>query len=288
MFIRNPLCKALSKIRERFLIFFDFLNMFPYFLCGSMWHAPEYWCIKSINLNKFNWNGPKYITRGIAIAGTGLFLWLNQPKRFHFWNHYASAASGAESNLRLSHQGACDSDEYKFDNWGDRSRYLGHWRYCLSDAGFGLLFGYSRRLAWSGIGFTFFITAFCIEVYPLVNSFWTKTAIQSNNSPTLGFGYDNRDYNIFLSDRETSPNSARTFYGNSLTNAIKCALSVAVAFSAVLGRVGHLECLIVAVFGTVGFELNRQIIQQNQGIDTFGTFYIFTFGGFMGLALGLL
>jgi len=46
--------------------------------------------------------------------------------------------------------------------------------------------------------------------------------------------------------------------------------------------------LIVAAFGTVGFELNRQIIQQNQGIDTFGTFYIFTFGGFMGLALGLL
>lgn len=63
---------------------------------------------------------------------------------------------------------------------------------------------------------------------------------------------------------------------------------MAVAFSAVLGRVGHLECLIVAVFGTVGFELNRQIIQQNQGIDTFGTFYIFTFGGFMGLALGVL
>lgn len=44
----------------------------------------------------------------------------------------------------------------------------------------------------------------------------------------------------------------------------------------------------MAAFGTVGFELNRQIVQQNQGTDTFGSFYIFTFGGFMGLALGVL
>jgi nitrate/nitrite transporter NarK len=43
----------------------------------------------------------------------------------------------------------------------------------------------------------------------------------------------------------------------------------------------------VVLFGTVGFELNRQIIQQKQGADAFGTFYIFTFGGFMGLVLGL-
>jgi hypothetical protein len=150
------------------------------------------------------------------------------------------------------------------------------------------LFGYTRRLAWSGIGFTFFITAFCIEVYPLVNDFWTKTGLQSNNSPALNFSWDNKNYNLFLSDRDTSPTGQTSFYGNSLTNSIKCALSVAVAFSAVLGRVGHLECLLVAVFGVIGFELNRQIVQQNQGTDTFGTFYIFTFGGFMGLGLGLL
>jgi len=33
--------------------------------------------------------------------------------------------------------------------------------------------------------------------------------------------------------------------------------------------------------------LNRQLIQQNQGTDAFGTYFIFTFGGFMGLGLGL-
>ncbi len=150
-----------------------------------------------------------------------------------------------------------------------------------------MLFGYTRRLAWSGIGFTFFIIAFCIEVYPLINDFWTKTGIQSNNSP-LDFSEANKYYNIFLSDRETATEGKATYYGNSITNSIKCALSVAVAFSAILGRAGHLECLLVSAFGTIGFELNRQIVQQNQGTDTFGSFYIFTFGGFMGLGIGLL
>lgn len=50
--------------------------------------------------------------------------------------------------------------------------------------GFGLIFGYTRRLVWSGIGFTFFITALCIELYPLVNAFWTKTGLQINNTQT--------------------------------------------------------------------------------------------------------
>lgn len=150
-----------------------------------------------------------------------------------------------------------------------------------------MLFGYTKQLIWSGIGFTFFITAFCIEVYPLVNDFWTKVGLQSNNT-TPNFDFSNKSFNLYLSDRETGTGGNITFFGNSLTNAIKCALSVSIAFSALLGRAGHLECLIVSVFGVIGFELNRQIVQENQGTDTFGTFYIFTFGGFMGLALGLL
>lgn len=41
--------------------------------------------------------------------------------------------------------------------------------------GFGLIFSYTRRLLYSGLGFTFFITAFVILFYPLINAFWTKT-----------------------------------------------------------------------------------------------------------------
>lgn len=122
----------------------------------------------------------------------------------------------------------------------------------------------------------------------MVNDFWTKTGIQSNNKPSTDFNFDRKNFNLYLTNRETGSDGTTAFYGNSITNALKCALSIAVAFSSVLGRAGHLECLIVTAFGIIGFELNRQIIQQNQGIDTFGTFFIFTFGGFMGFGLGLL
>jgi ammonia channel protein AmtB len=150
------------------------------------------------------------------------------------------------------------------------------------------VFGYTRRLIWSGIGFTFFITALSLEIYPLVNAFWTKVGLQSQNVPMTDFSYDQRNYSIFLANRDTSSVNTAAFYGNCMTNALKCALSLAVAFSSVLGRVGHLECLLLVLFGTVGYELNRQIIQESQGADAFGTFYIFTFGGFMGLTAGLL
>lgn len=94
-------------------------------------------------------------------------------------------------------------------------------------------------MAWSGIGFTFFITALCIELYPLINGFWTKVGLQGNSPPT-DFSYSNRQYNLFLSDRETGVSGQTPFYGNSITNSLKCALSIVVAFSCVLGRVGHL------------------------------------------------
>jgi hypothetical protein len=43
--------------------------------------------------------------------------------------------------------------------------------------GFGLIFSYNKRLLWSGVGFTFFITAFILQLYPLINSFWINTTL---------------------------------------------------------------------------------------------------------------
>ena len=107
------------------------------------------------------------------------------------------------------------------------------------------------------------------------------------NLPLLRF--KDGDYNLHLSNRDmTTSSSSPTNYGNCITNAMKCALALSVAFSSVLGRAGQLECLFICIFGVIGFELNRQAIQERIGADSFGTFFIFTFGGFMGLALGLI
>ena len=47
----------------------------------------------------------------------------------------------------------------------------------LTVLGFGLIFSYNRKLLFTGLGFAFFIFAFVLQLYPLINAFWTKTQI---------------------------------------------------------------------------------------------------------------
>ena len=79
---------------------------------------------------------------------------------------------------------------------------------------------------------------------------------------------------------------SKLYESNTIISAIKCALALIIAFGSVIGRVGPLECLIMSVFGIFIYELNRSII-ANIGQDLFGTFSIFTFGGYMGLTFGI-
>lgn len=46
-----------------------------------------------------------------------------------------------------------------------------------NNSGFGLVLSYLKRLIWSGLGFTLFITAFSIQFYPLVNYLWRTAKI---------------------------------------------------------------------------------------------------------------
>lgn len=64
-------------------------------------------------------------------------------------------------------------------------------------------------------------------------------------------------------------------------------MAVNVAVSCVLGRVGLFEIFFTILVGTFGYELNRRLC-RNFGDDVFGSMYIFAFGGFMGLAMGVI
>lgn len=75
-------------------------------------------------------------------------------------------------------------------------------------------------------------------------------------------------------------------YLATFTGGFRCALSNLIAFSSIMGRAGPLEALFVVIFGTIGYELNRQII-ENYTNDSGGTSSIFVFGGFMSLVIGL-
>lgn len=110
------------------------------------------------------------------------------------------------------------------------------------------MFSYLKRLTWTGIGFAFLITAICVELYPLINAFWTKARIQNN--PVANTFTDTKYFTLFVSNRDI-PTGAN--YSNTISTCFKCALAVLAAFSSILGRAGSLECLIVSLFGIVGF-----------------------------------
>ena len=97
--------------------------------------------------------------------------------------------------------------------------------------GFGLVLSYLKRLIWSGLGFTLFITAFSIQFYPLVNYLWRTANIHANSYQ--------REYVLFLSNSQLPADKS---YGNYMSNSFKSPLAIVAAFSSILGRAGALEC----------------------------------------------
>lgn len=155
--------------------------------------------------------------------------------------------------------------------------------------GLGGVMTYVTGLKWSGLGFALLITVLCYQYYFLINAFWTKSDIQrthitSNNSPNGTEQYYGDDFLMWVSD--AAGEKFRT-YGNTATGAFKMALTITIAFSAVIGRAGPLEILIFVLFGGALYELNRQIIAQ-VNYDVGGSITIFMFGGIQGTIAALL
>jgi hypothetical protein len=134
-------------------------------------------------------------------------------------------------------------------------------------------------MLWTGLGFTLLITALSMEMYFMMNAFWSKSGIIDGSQNHFK---DTSYFNFYLTNLNLGSPKSMT----SITGGFRCALANMVAFSAIIGRAGPLEALFVAVFGTIGYELNRQILERFS-IDSGGTSAIFIFGGFMGLVIGL-
>lgn len=64
-------------------------------------------------------------------------------------------------------------------------------------AGFGLIFSYLRKMAWSGMGFSLLICALCMQFYFMWNAFWIKADVLNANQRV--FTDDDKTYNIYLS-----------------------------------------------------------------------------------------
>ena len=141
--------------------------------------------------------------------------------RDHHWRSDLLELGSQNSEPCLCYHHDCHSDLVLFPLWlSFQDLYASHQhffycdghsacladraRYFFSDEGFGLLFGYTKKLVWSGIGFNFFILAFCLEFYPLINDFWTRTGIQNLNNPQITFS-SSKEYFLFLANRDMTP-----------------------------------------------------------------------------------
>jgi hypothetical protein len=148
--------------------------------------------------------------------------------------------------------------------------------------GLGGLMTYVTGLKWSGFGFAFLITVLCYQYYFLANAFWTKANLQDTTTDINGFFTPRQQYgqrfSMYVS--EMGGTAFKTF-GLTATQAFKMAISITVAFSAIVGRAGPLEILIFVLVGGAVYELNRQIISHTM-YDVGGSNTIFLFGGIMG------
>lgn len=114
----------------------------------------------------------------------------------------------------------------------------------------------------------------CVQLYFLINVFWIKTQLQQYDRT---FKTHEQNY-LYLHGQ---PN-----YGN-MNEALKCSLAIIVAFSSIIGRAGILEAYFLSVFGTIVYELSRQVFLKVTDHEV-GTAKIFLYGGVLGTICSLL
>jgi len=77
------------------------------------------------------------------------------------------------------------------------------------------------------------IVAITIQLYPLVNAFWSKVGIFPNSF--LQDSFSNRGFSVYLSNFDSFQAT-----GNTITGAIKCSLAIIIGFTGIIGRAGPL------------------------------------------------
>lgn len=100
------------------------------------------------------------------------------------------------------------------------------------NVGFALVMVYLKHSSWSAIGFSLIITSICVQLYPLVSTFW-------NNVFVTGF-----NGNVVIDP---------TF---SMNGCVRVAVSMLVVLAALIGRIGLLDNLLIGITGVVIYSLN--------------------------------
>lgn len=127
--------------------------------------------------------------------------------------------------------------------------------------GFGFLMTYIKKHSWSALVYTFFINAIVVQLYILLSNFWLKVF------------HGHWEEKIYVEEKE-------------FTAASYSVAAILIAFGGVLGKVGPLELIVMALIGIVGYTLNEKLVYEVlHTIDAGGSTAIHVFGAYFGLSV---
>lgn len=141
-----------------------------------------------------------------------------------------SIAAPQQSIFNLPRLWRCITHEYI-----NNSAY--NW-YIYDNLGFGLINSYITRSSLSGMTFTLIIFVITIQNFFLFRAFWSKAGTNDYDNSTKSFSswYDLVNLSNYFVDRQFSS----LLPSGPFVEAVACAISMAVAFNSVLGRIGLL------------------------------------------------
>ena len=143
---------------------------------------------------------------------------------------------------------------------------------------------YVTNSSFSGIAMTFLIFAFTIQNYFLFRAFWYKIGVYKTGTDFRNERFEQIALVNFDEDSQITNNLPVT----SMVDAIACSISLLVAFSPLVGRVGFPEIFFLSAFGTMFYELNNQLFWRFFITDTGYGMRIFLFGSSLGLIISCL
>ena len=117
-----------------------------------------------------------------------------------------------------------------------------------------------------------------------MRAFWYKIGIYQP-SATTDFSSDQRFQQITLANVGEDLQVSRNLPVTSMVDAIACSVSLLVAFSALVGRVGIAELFFLSLIGTFLYELNNQLLWRWFITDAGYGMRAFAFGSVLGLVI---
>lgn len=133
--------------------------------------------------------------------------------------------------------------------------------------GYGFLVTYLRKYGWGAVAFTYCFAIVAAQWDILLLGFFH----QAWNTGVLLENWKRIEINIY-----------------SLISADFCAAAVMISFGAVIGKISHMQLLVVTLMECIFYAINEMLVYLAFGaVDAGGTFIIHAFGTYFGLSLSI-